>query len=76
LTGKVISNKLAAMNGNLDSLEQKIGQVLAMCGQLRDENRTLRDRLAGLEQQKQVLAGRMDAARSRLEILIEKLPQE
>ena len=64
------------MNGDLDSLEQKIEQVLAVCGQLRGENRALRDQLAGLEQRKLALAGRMDTARSRLETLMERLPQE
>ena len=76
LTSKSNSHKLAAMNGDLDSLEQKIEQVLAVCGQLRGENRALRDQLAGLEQQKLALAGRMDTARSRLETLMERLPQE
>ena len=76
LTSKSNSHKLAPMNGDLDSLGQKIEQVLAVCGQLRGENRALRDQLAGMEQQKLALAGRMDTARTRLENLMEKLPQE
>ena len=64
------------MNGDLDSLEQKIEQVLAVCGQLRGENRALRDQLTGLEQQKLAQAGRMVTARTRLETLMQKLPQE
>ena len=71
----MISNKLTAMNGELDSLEQKIEQVLAMCAQLRSENHELRDRMAGLEQQKQALVSRAEAARTRLEALMEKLPE-
>ena len=49
--------------------------MLALCAQLRSENHVLRDRMAGLEQQKQSLASRADAARLRLEALMEKLPQ-
>ena len=64
------------MNGNLDSLEQKIEQVLVMCGQLRNENRGLRDQLTGLEQRNQQLVSRTEAARARLEALADKLPTE
>jgi cell division protein ZapB len=76
LTNKTISNKLAAMNGNLDSLEQKIEQVLALCGQLRNDNRALREQLTQSELKGQSLASRADAARVRLEALMEKLPAE
>ena len=64
------------MNGEIDSLEQKIEQVLAMCGQLRSDNRALREQVAGLEQQKQLLLSRSQAARMRLEALMDKLPAD
>lgn len=64
------------MNGDLDSLEQKIDQVLAWCHSLDMENRALRERVAGLETEKQDLTGRMESARARLEALMDKLPQE
>ena len=76
LTEIVISNKLAAMNGELDSLEQKIAQVLTLYAQLRSDNRVLRDRMAGLEQHNQLLMSRAEAARTRLEALMDKLPAE
>ena len=76
MTEIVISNKLAAMNGELDSLEQKIAQVLTLYAQLRSDNRVLRDRMAGLEQHNQLLMSRAEAARTRLEALIDKLPAE
>ena len=72
----MISNKLAAMNGELDSLEQKIAQVLTLYAQLRSDNRVLRDRMAGLEQHNQLLMSRAEAARTRLEALMDKLPAE
>lgn len=64
------------MNSDLDSLEEKIDHVLAAYGQLRGENRALRERLADLQQQQQTLTTRMDAARARLASLMDKLPQE
>ena len=64
------------MNMDIDSLELKIEQVLAMCGQLRDDNRALREQLAGLEQKNQSLTSRAESARIRLEALMEKLPAE
>jgi len=76
LTDKALSHKLAAMNADIESLEQKIEQVLALCGQLRNDNRALRDQLSGLEQKNQSLVSRGDTVRTRLEVLMEKLPVE
>ena len=76
MTDKALSHKLAAMNADIESLEQKIEQVLAICGQLRNDNRTLRDQLSGLEHKNQLLVSRADSARTRLEVLMEKLPTE
>ena len=64
------------MDADLDSLEHKIEQVLSLCGQLRDENRALRGRVAELEERHQSLAARAETARSRLEALMDKLPQQ
>lgn len=64
------------MNGELDSLEQKITQVLTLYAQLRSENHVLRERMAGLEQRNQLLTSRAEAARTRLEVLMDKLPAE
>ena len=64
------------MNSAFDSLDQKVDLVLTMCEQLRSANNALRDRVVGLEQQNQLLTGRADTARVRLEALMEKLPQE
>lgn len=64
------------MNTLLDTLEQKTGQVAALCAALRAENHRLRERIDSLENEKRVLAERMTTARSRLEILMDKLPAE
>jgi cell division septum initiation protein DivIVA len=64
------------MNEALERLGGKMDQVIALCETLRAENRRLRDRIGALEEEKQALAGRMTAARTRLEGLMDKLPEE
>lgn len=64
------------MSANLDSLDRKIDQLLDLCRKLRTENVDLRGRVAGLESEKLILKEKMDVARSRLESLMERLPEQ
>lgn len=64
------------MNAPLDSLEDKIDSVLALCERLREENRVLRTQLAALEGVNQALTTTIDASRTRLEALMERLPED
>ena len=64
------------MNEELGGLENKVTQVIALCDALRAENLRLRDRVELLEKEKADLAERMVTARTRLEGLMERLPQE
>ena len=64
------------MNEELGGLENKVTQVIALCDALRAENLRLRDRVDLLEKEKADLAERMVTARTRLEGLMERLPQE
>ncbi|HEU6456044.1 MAG TPA: cell division protein ZapB [Roseateles sp.] len=64
------------MNTPLDSLENKIDSMLALCERLRDENRALRTQLSALEGVNQTLTNTIDASRARLEALMERLPEE
>lgn len=64
------------MNTPLDSLENKIDSVLALCERLRDENRALRTQLSALEGVNQTLTQTIDTSRARLEALMERLPEE
>ena len=64
------------MGVNVDSLESKITQVLALCRHLRIETRQLRAQVATLEAERKALTGKIDTARDRLESLKAKLPQE
>lgn len=71
------------MNADLSTLEQKIEDVVAFCQRLREENHALRGRIAGLESDKQglenekrALAEKIDTTRTRLEALMDRLPNE
>ncbi|GAB1394585.1 hypothetical protein MASR1M60_27490 [Rhodocyclaceae bacterium] len=63
------------MNEHLGRLESKVAQVIALCDDLRAENHRLRDRITVLEDEKLALNERMTTARSRLEGLMDKLPE-
>ncbi|MFA7282323.1 MAG: hypothetical protein WC100_19735 [Sterolibacterium sp.] len=64
------------MKNDLTALEQKIEQFLAFCQGLRAENQALRSRVAGLEEERQQLLNKIDTARTRLEALLVRLPEE
>lgn len=64
------------MNIDISSLEAKVERVASFCEELRAENHALRERIAGLEQEKEALATRMTTARERLENVMDKLPAE
>jgi len=64
------------MKGDLTALEQKIEQFLAFCQSLRAENQALRSRVAGLEEERQLLVDKIDTARARLEVLMQTLPEQ
>lgn len=64
------------MSISLDALEHKVAQVLSVCGSLRAENEDLRVRVASLEAEKAALTAKIEATRTRLEILMERLPEE
>jgi cell division protein ZapB len=64
------------MKSDLTALEQKIEQFLAFSQGLRAENQALRSRVAGLEDERQQLLNKIDTARSRLEALLVRLPEE
>ncbi len=64
------------MISELDALEGKIEQALALVHRLRAENDVLRNQLATAENERLALHQRMSAARDRLEALLDKLPEE
>jgi len=65
-----------AMYAELDTLEAKIRQVAALCHTLRTENVTLRQQLLAAQQDAKQLTTRLDAAKTRLQALLETLPED
>ena len=58
----------------LETLEQKLAQLVALTRQVRDENRDLRLHVTRLESENKSLHEKVDAARGKIEALIERLP--
>ncbi|HEY4370568.1 MAG TPA: DUF904 domain-containing protein [Burkholderiales bacterium] len=58
----------------LENLEQKLAQLVALAQQVREENRDLRMHITRLENENKTLQEKVNAARGRLESLIERLP--
>ena len=64
------------MHAKLDALEDKIRQVAELCHTLRQENITLRQQLLAAQQDNRQLTTRLDAAKTRLEALLDTLPED
>ena len=65
-----------AMHAELDTLEAKIRQVAGLCHALRKENIALRQQLLAAQQDNRQLTTRLDAAKTRLQALLETLPED
>ena len=63
------------MINELTALENQVAEVVSLCRGLRSENALLRQQLASAEAEKRHLAERMEAARARLDLLAEQLPE-
>jgi len=64
------------MNAELETLETKIEQVVALVHQLRAENEVLRNQMIAAEAERLHLRQTMTAARERLEGLMDKIPED
>ncbi len=64
------------MNSELEALEGKVEQVVALVQQLRAENEVLKNQMAAAEVERLHLRQTMAAARERLEGLVDKLPED
>ena len=64
------------MNAELETLEAKIEQVVALVHQLRAENEVLRNQMIAAEAERLHLRQTMTAARERLEGLMDKIPED
>ena len=64
------------MQAELDTLEAKIRQVADLCQSLRRENVSLRQQLLAAQHENKQLTTRLDAARTRLQSLLDQLPED
>ncbi|PZP51573.1 MAG: hypothetical protein DI596_14480 [Azospira oryzae] len=63
------------MDAELTALDEKIGQLVELCQRLRAQNSELRQKLAALEDENKRLREKITKVRTRLEGLLEKLPE-
>jgi len=64
------------MHAELDTLEAKIRQVAELCHTLRQDNIALRQQLLSAQQDNKQLTTRLEAARTRLQTLLDTLPED
>ena len=62
------------MDADFASLEAKVAQFVNLCERLRAENSDLRQQLAVAQGDAKRLNDRIDSARAKLSLLIERLP--
>ena len=62
------------MDADLKSLEDKLSQLIDLCGNLREENAALRGNLMQAQHDAETLKGKMLQASDRLENLLETMP--
>ena len=63
------------MEAELNSLDDKIKQLVQLCQKLRKANSVLRQQLATAQNEGKLLAEKIGAARNRLEALLEQVPE-
>jgi len=64
------------MEGDLKSLEQKLGQFVELCQRLRADNQQLRQQLASSMSDNKELNEKIGTATNRLENLLNQIPEE
>jgi cell division protein ZapB len=64
------------MHSELDTLETKIRQVAERCHTLRQDNIALRQQLLAAQQDNKQLTSRLEAAKTRLQTLLDTLPED
>jgi cell division protein ZapB len=64
------------MDAELKSLEHKINQFVALCQRLRADNHELRQQLASAQNENKQLSDRIGDAKTRLEALLSRIPEE
>lgn len=65
----------AAMDEQLTALEDRIRLAVELCQRLRAENNSLRQEVAQLTSENKRLSDKIDAAKTRLQGLLEQIPE-
>jgi cell division protein ZapB len=64
------------MEAELDTLDEKINQLVQLCHRLRTDNHELRQQLAAAQSESKQLTDKIETARVRLENLLTRLPED
>jgi cell division protein ZapB len=64
------------MEAEINSLDEKVRQLALLCQKLRTDNSQLRQQLVSVRDENQRLSEKISSATSRLETLLEKIPDE
>lgn len=64
------------MEAEVTSLDEKVQQLAQLCQKLRTDNSLLRQQLVSAKDENQRLSEKISTATSRLESLLEKLPDD
>ena len=76
LTYQDFLNYSVTMDVELNSLEDKINQFVALCQRLRMDNHELRQQLASAHNDNKQLSEKIGDAKTRLESLLTQIPEE
>lgn len=60
-------------DNTLKDLENKIDELIALCAELKRENRALKSEIAGFREERRELLDKNELARSKVEAMIDRL---
>ncbi len=64
------------MEVELNTLDDKLSQLVQLCHRLRNDNNELRQELAAAQNQNKQLTEKIESARQRLETLLSRIPED
>jgi len=76
LTNQDFCHYSVPMEAELDTLDEKITQLVQLCHRLRKDNHELRQQLVAAQNESKQLTDKIESARARLESLLIRLPED
>jgi cell division protein ZapB len=64
------------VEAELNTLDDKLSQLVQLCHRLRNDNNELRQDLAAAQNQNKQLTDKIESARQRLESLLSRIPED